>query len=49
MVSYFINFYASRTVNWGMAAALAILLLIATSSMFALFRKLGGLQRMGLQ
>jgi putative spermidine/putrescine transport system permease protein len=49
MVSYFINFYASRTVNWGMAAALAILLLIATSSMFALFRRLGGLARMGLQ
>jgi putative spermidine/putrescine transport system permease protein len=49
MVSYFINFYASRTVNWGMAAALAILLLIATSTMFALFRRLGGLQRMGLQ
>jgi hypothetical protein len=32
-----------------MAAALAILLLIATSTMFALFRRLGGLQRMGLQ
>ena len=27
MISYFIAFYASRTVNWGMAAALSIMLL----------------------
>ena len=29
MISYFIAFYASRTVNWGMAAALSIMLLAA--------------------
>jgi len=30
MISYFIAFYASKTVNWGMAAALSIMLLTAT-------------------
>ena len=27
MISYFIAFYASKTINWGMAAALSIMLL----------------------
>ncbi|MBL8839379.1 MAG: ABC transporter permease [Alphaproteobacteria bacterium] len=49
MISYFIAFYASRTVNWGMAGALSLLLLIATSTMFALFRRLGGLERLGVR
>ncbi len=49
MISYFIAFYASRTVNWGMAGALSLLLLLATSTMFALFRRLGGLERLGVR
>ena len=49
MISYFIAFYAGRTVNWGMAGALSLLLLVATSTMFALFRRLGGLERLGVR
>ncbi|BBK32308.1 polyamine ABC transporter substrate-binding protein [Allostella humosa] len=42
MVSYFIAFYASRTINWGMAAALSILLVAATAALLLLYRRLAG-------
>ncbi|MGF1640044.1 MAG: ABC transporter permease [Rhodospirillales bacterium] len=42
MVSYFIAFYTSRTVNWGLAAALAALLLAATLALFAVYARLAG-------
>ena len=42
MVSYFIAFYASRTINWGMAAALSILLVAATAALFLVYRRLAG-------
>jgi putative spermidine/putrescine transport system permease protein len=48
MISYFIAFYASRTVNWGMAAALSIMLLAATLALYALYNRLVGLERMRL-
>ena len=38
MISYFIAFYASKTVNWGMAAALASLLLVMTGLLVAVAR-----------
>jgi putative spermidine/putrescine transport system permease protein len=46
MISYFIAFYASRTVNWGMAAALSIMLLAATLLLYALYNRMIGLQKM---
>jgi putative spermidine/putrescine transport system permease protein len=46
MISYFIAFYASRTVNWGMAAALSIMLLAATLVLYAVYNRLIGLDRM---
>ena len=48
MISYFIAFYASRTVNWGMAAALSIMLLAATLALYAVYNRLVGLDRMRL-
>ena len=37
MLPYFIGFYATQTVNWGLAAALSILLLVGTLLILALF------------
>jgi putative spermidine/putrescine transport system permease protein len=48
MISYFIAFYASKTVNWGMAAALSIVLLAATLALYAVYNRLVGLERMRL-
>ncbi len=42
MVPYFVAFYASRTVNWGMAAALSVLLLVAVALVVALYGRLVG-------
>jgi putative spermidine/putrescine transport system permease protein len=46
MISYFIAFYASKTVNWGMAAALSIMLLAATLLLYAVYNRLIGIERM---
>jgi putative spermidine/putrescine transport system permease protein len=48
MISYFIAFYASKTVNWGMAAALSIMLLTATMLLYAVYNRLIGIERMRL-
>ena len=48
MISYFIAFYASKTVNWGMAAALSIMLLTATLALYAVYNRLIGIERMRL-
>ena len=48
MISYFIAFYASKTVNWGMAAALSIMLLAATLALYAVYNRLVGIERMRL-
>ena len=48
MISYFVAFYASRTVNWGMAAALSIMLLAATLALYAVYNRLVGVERMRL-
>jgi putative spermidine/putrescine transport system permease protein len=42
MVSYFVAFYTNETVNWGMAAALSALLLIAISVLYAVYNRLVG-------
>jgi putative spermidine/putrescine transport system permease protein len=42
MVSYFIAFYTNRTVNWGLAAALATLLLGATVVLFGVYSRIAG-------
>jgi putative spermidine/putrescine transport system permease protein len=45
MISYLIAFYASRTINWGMAAALSILLLASTLALCAVYGRLVGFER----
>jgi putative spermidine/putrescine transport system permease protein len=42
MVSYFIAFYTSDTVNWGMASALGAVLLAATLILYAVYNRLVG-------
>lgn len=48
MISYFIAFYASKTVNWGMAAALSLMLLVATLALYAVYDRLVGIDKMRL-
>jgi putative spermidine/putrescine transport system permease protein len=48
MISYFIAFYASKTVNWGMAAALSIVLLTATLALYAVYDRMVGINKMRL-
>ena len=40
MVAYFIAFYTNQTINWGLASALAAVLLIITVALFAIHRKM---------
>ncbi|MBL8659798.1 MAG: ABC transporter permease [Rhodospirillales bacterium] len=42
MISYFIAFYTTRTVNWGLAAALATLLLAATGVLYSVYVRIAG-------
>jgi putative spermidine/putrescine transport system permease protein len=42
MLPYFIGFYANQTVNWGLAAALSLLLLVATLGIVGLYGRLVG-------
>jgi len=39
MLSYFIAFYTNETVNWGLAAALAVVLLAATAVLAAIYAR----------
>jgi putative spermidine/putrescine transport system permease protein len=45
MLSYFVGFYATRTVNWSMAAALSCLLLAAVAIVVALYARLVGFEK----
>jgi putative spermidine/putrescine transport system permease protein len=42
MISWFIAFYTTDTVNWGLAAALGVVLLLATGVLYAVYRRLAG-------
>jgi len=46
MLSYFVSFYATKTINWGMAAALSLALLVATMALYCLYDRLVGSDRM---
>lgn len=45
LVSFFIAFYTNETLNWGMAAALSSILLIATLLLFGAYHRIGGASR----
>ncbi len=42
MLSYFIAFFTNQTINWGMASALAMLLLIVTALLYGVYQRLAG-------
>ena len=47
MLAWFVGFYATRSVNWGLAAALSVMLLVAVGLCVALYGKLAGFRRPG--
>ncbi|MCZ7450887.1 ABC transporter permease [Agrobacterium rhizogenes] len=42
MVSYFIAYYTSEAVNWGLAGALALVLIVVTSILYLVYSKIAG-------
>lgn len=46
MLSYFIAFFTNNTINWGMAAGLAVLLLSATILLYIVFNRFIGIDRL---
>ena len=42
MLSYFIAFHANNTVNWGLAAALSLVLMCCVVIFFAMYQRLVG-------
>ncbi len=42
MISYFIAFYTNQTLNWGMAAALGVVLLAVTLLLYVIYSRLAG-------
>ncbi|WLR92049.1 ABC transporter permease [Shinella zoogloeoides] len=46
MVSYFIAYYANQVTNWGMAAALSAILLVAVLILYAIYNRLIGIDRL---
>jgi putative spermidine/putrescine transport system permease protein len=48
MASYFVAFYTNQTVNWGMAAALGTILLVATLILYLVYARLIGVDRLKL-
>lgn len=48
MISYFIAFYTNNTINWGLASALALNLLIVTLVLYALYQKVTGNGRVSI-
>lgn len=48
MLSYFIAFFTNQTLNWGMAAALSVILLAIVLVMFAVFQRVVGIDRLKL-
>ena len=45
MLSWFIGFYANRTVDWGMAASLSLLLLAAVATVIGVYGRLVGFDK----
>jgi putative spermidine/putrescine transport system permease protein len=42
MASYFVAFYTNETINWGMAAALSTILLVATLALYIFYARYFG-------
>ena len=48
MISYLIAFYTNISINWGLAAALGLFLMIATMLLYGVYTRLVGTAKMGL-
>ena len=48
MLAYFVAFFTLQTVNWGMAAALASVLLVAVTALYLLYARVVGIDRIGI-
>lgn len=48
MLAYFIAFYTTQSSNWGLAAALGVLLLVATAILYFAYSRLAGLNQVRL-
>jgi len=48
MVSYFVAYYTNEELNWGMAAALGVILLGLTLALFLVYNRLVGIDKMKL-
>jgi putative spermidine/putrescine transport system permease protein len=48
MISYFIAYYTSGSVNWGLASALGAVLLAVTMVLYAIYNRLVGISNMKL-
>lgn len=48
MLSYFVAFYTNEELNWGMAGALGVILLVVTLIIFYVYNKLVGIDRLKL-
>ncbi len=48
MISYFVAFFTLQTVNWGMAAALGSILLVAVLALYFVYARLVGIDRLKL-
>jgi len=46
MLSYFIYFHANNTVNWGLAAALSVVLMVCVLVFFSIYQRLVGVGNM---
>ncbi len=42
MISYYVAYFTNQTINWGMASALGLILLVGTLMLYALYRRLSG-------
>lgn len=49
MISYFIAFYTNQSLNWGMAAALSLLLLVMTLALVTLYGRIAGAREIALR
>jgi putative spermidine/putrescine transport system permease protein len=45
-IAYMIAFYTNKTINWGMSAALSLLLLTATLALYAVYKRIVGDQQL---
>jgi putative spermidine/putrescine transport system permease protein len=46
MVSYYIAYYSNQVTNWGMAAALSAILLVAVLILYAVYNRIVGIDRL---